>query len=158
MIQPIQPMIIGPSGGAGSVSPTPGAAGSSGSTSPVSSTMVGRSMQISNVNMSVGQMLQGIGGGVENDKVLQMLIALMILMALLQNLQQQQGGSSGSSSQGSSNGGGLDASQFLGQTMSSSSMSFEQSTIAFSNMTVTGAYQTTGEQPQASGQQIDTSA
>lgn len=154
MIQPIQPMIIGPSGGAGSVSPAQGSTGGSGATAAVSSTMAGQSLQISNVNISVGQMLQGIGGGVENDKILQMLIALMILMALLQNLQQQQGGSS----QGSSSGSGLDASQFLGQTMSSSSMTFEQSTITLSSMTVTGAYQTTGEQPQTSGQQIDVPA
>jgi len=156
MIQPIQSAVIGLSGGTGAVSPNQSASGN-GAISGVNSTMVGQSLQITNVNMSVGQMLQGIGGGVENDKGLQMLIALMILMALLQNMQQQQGGSSGSSSQGSG-GGGLDAAQFLNQTMSGNSITFEQSSMTLSSMTVTGAYQTTGEQPQASGQQIDVPA
>lgn len=154
MIQPVQSAVIGPSGGTGAVSPQSGVSIGSGNNSISRATMVGQSVRMSNVNISVGQMLQGIGGGVENDKVLQMLIALMILMALLQNVQQQQGGSS----QGSS-GGSLDTAQFLNSLASSnSSMSFEQSSVTLSSMTVAGAYQTTGEQPQSTGQQIDTPA
>ena len=42
---------------------------------------------IMNLSSAVSQLLQAVGGGVENDKALRMLIALMILLALLNEMQ-----------------------------------------------------------------------
>jgi hypothetical protein len=40
---------------------------------------------LSQVQSAVSQLVQAIGGGVQNDKMLQALIALLIVMALLEN-------------------------------------------------------------------------
>ena len=100
MIQPIQPTGIGPSSQAGAISMNISTPNANGSQSVGNTRLLGRSAQISNINIAVSKMLQDIGGGVQDNKVLQLLIALLILMALLQNLSQQGGGQSGGSSGG----------------------------------------------------------
>ena len=158
MIQPIQLTLIGPSNGLGSIAPysgISGAAGSNGPGSAANSTLLGRSLQISNVNLAVTQMLQDVGGGVENDKMLQLMIALLILMALLENMQQQQGGSGGSSG---GSGSSFNTAQLMGMFLSSSSITIEQTTLTMSSVNITGTYGVTGNQLHTTGQQIDIAA
>ncbi|MEK6798248.1 MAG: hypothetical protein AABZ12_04730 [Planctomycetota bacterium] len=52
-------------------------------------------LAISSVNMQVSQMLSSIGGGVQGDKTLEMMIALLILLALLQQSTTAQQSSAG---------------------------------------------------------------
>lgn len=47
----------------------------------------GMTSAVTQIHSAVSQMLRSVGGGVENDKMLQMLIALMILLALLEEMQ-----------------------------------------------------------------------
>lgn len=51
---------------------------------PVSTTSA-----VTQIHSAVSQMLQSVGGGIENNKMLQMLIALMILLALLEQAEGQ---------------------------------------------------------------------
>ena len=94
--------------------------GASGSTTSAQS--------VTEVYASVTQMLQSIGGGVEDDKLLRLLIALMILMALFENQQEQQrAGTEALQALGTNGGGG----QSIGIYSSSTSISIEhtQTTI-----------------------------
>jgi hypothetical protein len=50
---------------------------------PAAVSGISNAIPITRIHAAVAQMLQSIGGGAENDKVLQMLIALMILLTLL---------------------------------------------------------------------------
>lgn len=156
MIQPIQPTGIGQSSGAGAISMNTFTASANGPQSAGNTTSLGRSTQISNINMAVSKMLQDIGGGVQNNKVLQLLIALLILMALLQNMTQQGGGQSGgfSGGDGSSE---QDAAQLLSHTMSSNSITIEQTSISITN-SFSGTYDASGGQSQSTGQQLDVGA
>ena len=68
-------------------------------------------------------MLQSIGGGVENDRLLRLLIALMILMALFENQQERQlAGAEALQTLGTNGGGG----QSISIYSSSTSISIEQ--------------------------------
>lgn len=68
---------LGPSG-SGSAEATASLAQLNGATGTSSTTA------ITQIHQAVTQMLQSVGGGVEDDKVLKMLIGLLILLALLQ--------------------------------------------------------------------------
>lgn len=48
----------------------------------------GSSQTITRISSSVTQLLQSVGGGLENDKLLRLLIALLVLMAMLDNLKE----------------------------------------------------------------------
>ena len=68
----------------GGASASNSAAGGTGRVSAQSSSA---SVGITRINAEVSQMLSGIGGGLQNDKMLQMLIGLIILLALLRAMQ-----------------------------------------------------------------------
>lgn len=85
----------------------------------------GSSMQaIGQVFSEVTDLLRSIGGGVENDKLLRMLVALMIIMALL-----DRGSGTGDSTQGAGaplDAGGDGRSQYVGIFSSSTTISIQQ--------------------------------
>jgi hypothetical protein len=103
-----------------------------------------------NVVSEVGRMLQSIGGGIEGNKSLQMLIALMIFMALLQgsqgNQQQAQAGMEllGALGGAASNNGG-----------DSMSLYVEQTNISISSTTLIAQFSEGFESGSALGQQLD---
>ncbi|MFQ5589999.1 MAG: hypothetical protein ACE5HE_02440 [Phycisphaerae bacterium] len=91
-------MISGVTGGAGyrpaytqptSAGSTHGlrASGSLGVPGPTSAGTMRAGQGVADVLTGVGELLNSIGGGVENDKLLQLLIVLLILTALLDNQQ-----------------------------------------------------------------------
>lgn len=110
-------------------------------------TIAGRS---ANVVSEVGQMLQSIGGGIENNKTLQMLIALMIFMALLQgaqgNQQQAQSGMELLSALGGGAGGSGEASM---------SLYVEQTNISISSTTLMASFGVGSAANGSLGQQFD---
>ena len=78
------------------------------------------------INAAVSQLLQSVGGGLETNKTLQMLIALLILVTLLQG-----------SRDGGSTAGDLDSlarrgtGGYLGIAMSSTTITVEQTSILY---------------------------
>ncbi len=111
--------------------------------------------RVSRVSGAVMQLLQGLGGGLENDKVLQMLIALLILLALMED-SQNVGGSGGDNllNQGSRAGG--PGSWFV-MTASSTTISIEQTSIYLIGMPAAQAFDAIEPTPTPGGQ-IDLSA
>ena len=102
----------------------PGATGDAGyAASP------GTTSAITQIHSAVSQLLQSVGGGVENDKMLRMLIALLILLALLDNSQPQAEGAQNALAQLGSRGNGQ--SQFLYAYTSSTTISFEYTTTTW---------------------------
>jgi hypothetical protein len=81
---PVQPVGQGIQPGIG-ISPTAGADGAAASAGVSSTALTASvsSMRITMVHTSVDAMLAQIGGGVQNDTYLRMIIALLILNALL---------------------------------------------------------------------------
>lgn len=81
--------------GANPISTAPARAGGAGGLSPSQSlapggsttntTAIGDATRVSEVFAAVTQLLRGLGQGLENDAVLKMIIALLILMALMEN-------------------------------------------------------------------------
>ncbi len=91
---PISPVSIGQAGAsAGTASilnrPTDAAAMDAGRTAARLTPSNGPtdSLAVNNLNSAISDLLQGLGGGLEDDKVLRMMIALIILLALLQSSQ-----------------------------------------------------------------------
>ena len=80
-----QPCNIRPAAGTGAESSR--AATGAGVLGPGTSGGVGSAHGVVGVYAAVAELLQSVGGGVENDKVLRMLIMLMILLAIFQNQQ-----------------------------------------------------------------------
>lgn len=76
------------------------------------------SQSINNVSFAVSSMMQSIGGGIQNDKMLRMMIALMIIMALLEQQQgeSQQGADSGEQLGNGTNGQGVSFSLYSSST------------------------------------------
>lgn len=127
---PIQPVHVGGSSNPGGISnvvqagaPTPSGAG--------------QLQSVTNVGVAVSNMLQSIGGGVENDQMLKALISLMIIAALLQQI--AEGGQSSNESLRALGNGRGDAIQ--GQAMNASFVSIEYTSIS---ITSTSISQTTG--------------
>ena len=87
-VGPIQGNLDRIGGGSADASPIRAPASSTSSTFGISASTSTTSLL--QVQSSVQVMLQSIGGGVENDQVLKMLIGLLILMALLQNPDQSE--------------------------------------------------------------------
>ena len=91
---PIQPLGIGRSGWLDRPSPIDdpsrlAGAGLAGATNGAQQ-ISGQTMSALEVGAGVSQLLGAIGGGVENNKMLEMMIALLIIMSLLE--QQRSGG------------------------------------------------------------------
>jgi hypothetical protein len=89
----------------------------------------GATSAITQIHSAVSQLLQSVGGGVENDKMLRMLIALLILLALLDNSQPQTEGAQNALAQLGSR--GNSQSQFLYAYQSSTTISMEYTTTTW---------------------------
>lgn len=164
MVGPINPIgadSIRPSGivPASQSEPTASAASSAPATfgSLGGAGVLGNSLAIAEVFSAVADMLEEIGGDLENDQVLQALIALLILMALLQGA----GDASGSQQ------------SFLGESGLSAgsgpllmASSYTRTTIFIEQTTVTSTFQISAEsaaafdleQLDSTGNSIDISA
>jgi hypothetical protein len=104
--------------------------------SALSSTAVSMNSAVSSlgINNSISQMLRGIG--LENNKMLELMIALMIIMAMLD--QQQQGGGGASpldalQKLGAGGSGGASSVQFSSSSYSSTSISMQYSSISYTS-------------------------
>ena len=115
------------------------------------------SLAILSVQNAVTQLLQSVGGGIENDKVLRTLLVALILLSLLAEQQNSEGATSPLLSQLGNR--TSDQSQYIGIFTSSTTISIEQSTttVVFTGSNV-DASQTTGGEPQADSGRIDTVA
>jgi len=122
---PIQPVHLGGSTGAAGVNNITQAGAP---TSPGA----GQLQRVTNVGMAVSNMLQSIGGGVENDQMLKALIALMIIAALLQET--LDGGQSSHESLRSLGNGRGDA--MNGLAMNASFVSIEYTSISINSTTL----------------------
>lgn len=114
------------------------------------------SQSITNVFTAVASMMQSIGGGIENDKLLKLLLATLIIMALLEQQQEQMqaAGEGGLAQLGRGAGGQGGAFSLFA---SSTSITIEQSTMVFG----LGGANTYGAQSQvlhAPGTGLDVSA
>lgn len=76
----------------------------------------GQSISMLSISTSVSQMLSSIGGGVQNNAMLEMMIALLVILSMLD---QQRAGNAGMNAMGG-----------LGAGMSSSNISFSSTTIS----------------------------
>ncbi len=120
-----------------------------------SSIVQSSSMSFTSVNTSVTQMLQSIGGGVENDQMLKMLIGLMILLSLLGS--QQEEGEGGSQSQmGQMGMESSSQSQYVGIFASSTTVSMQQSSTTMISSSDAGMSMNNEGAP-AEGSNIDVS-
>ena len=94
--------------------------------------------------------MQSIGGNSEADKLLQFLIAAMILMALLDSQQD-----SGEQTMNQLAGGAGDRSQYIGIFSSSTTISIQQTTTSIVAGTGAGAFDTGGNTPSGTGGELD---
>ena len=164
---PITPVNVGSAGPSTSLTPMPGrsingpqqdlvAAGTQGRSSPVP--VSSDSAAIMNVASAVSQLLQSIGGGLEDDKVLRMMIALIILLALLQDSQADVASTS-DAFRGLGGGSSSSQSQYCGEFSSSTTIAVyhTSTTIAVAGVDSLSAFSDV-EQVQTRGGEIDTSA
>ena len=89
--------------------------------------MSGQTISAMGVSSSVSQLLSSIGGGVQGNKMLEMMIALLIIMSLLE--QQKQGGGGGSDALSKLSG--------LGSGMSSSNISYSSTVVTTQSASLT---------------------
>ncbi len=109
-----------------------GGAAQAGATSPTTAVgVLSGSQSISNVFAAVSTMMQSIGGSVENDRMMRMLIALMILLSLLQEQQESQSQSGGNELAQLGNGANS-RSSYIGIFSSSTTIIFQQTTTEVS--------------------------
>lgn len=114
------------------------------------------SQSITNVFAAVSTMMQSIGGGVENDRMMRMLIALMLILSLLQNQQESQSQSGGNelallgtvANRSSS---------YIGIFSSSTTITFQQTTTEIS-LSSNEQYAATEQGLTTPGSQVDLSA
>lgn len=139
---------VGQGGGMGAApAPTISTAGQTQSVSMSSSfSSMSQSMAITRVHSQVAQMLQSVGGGLEHDKTLQMLIATILLMALLEASQKDTQGTAETLQALGGGGQGSGQSQSLSLYASYTSISIQQTSISSvttssfsSSMDITGA-------------------
>lgn len=122
---PIQPDHLGGSSNLGGITNVAqiGAPTSSGA---------GQLQSVTNVGIAVSNMLQSIGGGVENDQMLKALITLIIIAALLQ--QTVEGGQSSNESLRALGNGRGDTIQ--GMAMNASFVSIESTSISINSTSI----------------------
>ncbi len=116
----------------------------------------GAPIAITQLHTAVSQLLQSVGGGLEDDKVLQMLIALIILLALLRESQGASASPPNALAPLATRGG---PTQFVSFYSSSTTIVVEQTTttMVFQAMDVYGAAADSG-QGQSKGGQVDSAA
>ncbi len=114
-------------------------------------------LAMSRVQTAVSEMLRNVGGGVESNKALQMLIALVILLALMESSQNAAASSgSGLEQLGAGRGSGA---EFISLYSSSTTITFEQSTTTLTVGSVDGLNALSGgEGMQSQGSQVDIKA
>ena len=157
---PISAVNVSGAGGASSLqsntNPAPSApVGNDASAARIgSSGSVVGSQALMSLHSAVSQLLQSVGGGAENDKLLRLLIVALILLALLE---QQDNGVPGGQTLGQLGAGAGDRSQFVGIFSSSTTISIQQSStsivLATGNETLTAG----GEMIQNTGGELDLS-
>lgn len=122
--------------------------------SVTSATSSSSSITVSQVQSSAAQFMESFGGASANSQAMQLLIALMILLALLESMQKDGDGDSALSQLGSDS---SNRSQFTGIFSSSSTVSYEQ--IVTSSMSQGGESAGPVDETQdTSGDQLDVSA
>lgn len=118
-------------------------------------------MAISNVPSQVAELLQSIGGGLENDKALQLLIAMILLLALLQGAQNESQGQSQSAADllRLLGGGQQGQSHSITLLSSSTTITFQQTSISMVSVSSFefGSSTAAGGEPSV-GQELDASA
>lgn len=122
-----------------------------------SSTALGSSQAVMNLQAAVTQLLQSAGGSVESDRLMRLLIIALILMSLLQQMEDDGGANKQQPLAQLGNGGG-DRSQYVGIFTSSTTISIQQSTttvIMGSGLDSGGA---AGDAAQGTGARLDASA
>lgn len=130
----ISSVSLNPAGGnAGSLGAANiGGAAQAGAASPTTAAgVLSGSQSISNVFAAVSTMMQSIGGGVENDRMMRMLIALMIILSLLQDQQESQSQSGGNQLAQLGNG-ASSRSTYIGIFSSSTTVIFQQTSTEVS--------------------------
>ncbi len=157
---PIPPVNVGSAGSAGGARPVLNQAGSTsragtalGGAQLTASPTPGDAMALTRIHAAVSQLLQSIGGGAENDKILRMLIALIILLALLKDPQGEAASTNNALTLPAGRGGQY---QFVGFYSSSTTITIEQTTttMVFQAMD-TYASASGGDQVQPRGDQLD---
>ncbi len=124
-MEPIQPVHLGGSSNLGGITNV----AQGGAPTPIGA---GQIQSVTNVGVAVSNMLQSIGGGVENDQMLKALIALMIIAALLQ--QTTEGGKSSSESLRALGNGRGEAVQ--GMATNASFVSIEHTSISINSTSI----------------------
>ena len=140
----------------GGVANTGGAA-QAGATSPTTAAgVLSGSQSITNVFAAVSTMMQSIGGGVENNRLMRMLIALMIILSLLQGQQEAQSQTGGNELAQLGNGANRSFS-YIGIFSSSTTIIFQQTTTEVS-LSSYEQYAANQQVQTAPGSQVDLSA
>jgi len=116
---------------------------------------LGQALAASRVTGEVARMLQSVGGGVENNDLLKLLIAAMILLALLNESDAPQPQSQGAL-QGLG-GGSADRAAYVGIFSSSSSVVLQQTTMSYGAVMV-DSYAPSPAPPAEAGGQINFTA
>lgn len=161
---PISPVNVGPgslsgspalgasrSAGTAAVDAGPGGVGTT-SPSPTSDALA-----VTRVYSAVSELLQSIGGGLEDDKTLRMLIALIILLALLENFQES--AVSSRNALASLGAGRMGRPIWVGGYYSSTTITIQQTTTTMFLQTAEGyAPATNGETVESTGGQLDVPA
>ena len=162
MLGPIAPLNVGSSGNAAELSAWmhPLRGGLRADTTPIggapeSSSAIGQTMSLTKVHSEVAQLLQGVGGGLENNKVLQMMIALLVLLALLDESLGQAG--AGSNALGALSRGSAERPMLFSASVSSTTIMVQQTsmTLTASGMDV---FATLDDQAQPQGGKVDLAA
>ncbi|UCC31719.1 MAG: hypothetical protein JSU86_05450 [Phycisphaerales bacterium] len=161
---PIPPVNVGSGGLAGSpalsanrfagTGPVGTGPGGVGTTSP---SPTSDALAVSRVHSAVSELLQSIGGGLEDDKTLRMLIALIILLALLES--SQDSAASSRNALASLGAGRMGQPLWVGAYYSSTTITIQQTTTTMFLQTAEGyAPGTNGEPVESPGGQLDVSA
>ena len=112
---------------------------------------VSTSQSVTQVFSAVSEMLQSVGGGVENDKTLRMLIALLILLAMLENQNDAMKGAS-EALRTIGSGSGSRGAYFASYSSSVTTISIEQS---YSSVVISDASGGVSDPSLGSGTQLD---
>lgn len=139
-------------GGAGGLSPSQSlsSSGNAGNTSAISDpTRVGEVFE------AVAQLLRGLGQGLENDAVLKMIIALLILMAMMENSSEP--AKTQNNSLLSLGGGASQPFSAVTMTATSTTISIQQTSVYIVGGSAAQAFETLESTP-ATGGQVDLSA
>lgn len=135
-MQPILPINLtfagGPTGmldAAGSAQPTAGNSLSAGNAQGVLSAQGTSTQSIQQIDSSVSQLLQAVGGSIQNDRLLKLLIGIILLLSLLDNMNSDK--SASQDQPGGLGSGQGDQSQFVGIFSSSTTISIEQTSTTY---------------------------